>query len=60
VFRDRSVAGAGVVGTIRGDDAEGLIRRDLIHGVGQDGRIANPAAGDLDARISRVSAPIPR
>jgi hypothetical protein len=46
--RDGSVTGAGIVGAIRGDDAEGLVVSDLPQQVRQDGHIANPAAGDFD------------
>lgn len=46
--RDGRVTGAGVVGAIRCDDADGLIARDLVQQVGQHGRIADPAAGYLD------------
>jgi len=46
--RDGAVAGPGIIGPICGDDAEGLVVRDLIQQVGPHGRIADPTAGDLD------------
>src|SRR3990167_7323930 len=46
--RDGGVTGAGVVGTIGCDHADGLAARDLVQQVGQHGGISNPAAGDLD------------
>jgi hypothetical protein len=46
--RDGGVAGAGVVGAVGCDHADGLIARDLVQQVGQHGRIADPTARDLD------------
>ena len=48
--RDGGVTGAGIIGSICGDDAEGLVVRDLIQQVGPHGRIADPTAGDLDGK----------
>lgn len=42
------MTGTGVVGTIRSDDAEGLIARDLVQKLGQHRRVADPAASDLN------------
>ena len=42
------MTGAGVVGTIGCDHADELASRDLVQQVGQHGRIADPAAGDLN------------
>jgi hypothetical protein len=36
------------MGFVGGDEADGLIRRDLGQQLGQHGAVANPAAGDLD------------
>jgi hypothetical protein len=41
------MTGAGVIGSICGDDAEGLVAGDLVQQVGQHGCVADPAAGDL-------------
>jgi hypothetical protein len=46
--RDGSVAGSSVIGPDCDDHAEELISRDLVKQIGQHGRIADPATGDLD------------
>lgn len=62
------MAGARVVGSICGDYADALAVCDLVQQVGQYGRVADPASGDLDGpdfqrfRIDPVVslAPVPR
>ena len=48
-IRDGIVASASVLGAIRGDAADLLVRRDLIEKIGQNRCIANVAPGDLNS-----------
>ncbi|GGB31794.1 hypothetical protein GCM10011324_46330 [Allosediminivita pacifica] len=45
---DDVVAFAGIIGTVCGDAADRLVRRDLVEQIGQHRRITNVAPGDLD------------
>lgn len=47
-FCDGIMAFSGIIGTIRGDAADLLVRRDLTEQIGQDWRVADMACGDLD------------